>query len=301
MHSSPELELILSNLKYWLPIAFALQIGGETIFLLIRFRKLYYKETFVNLATGGLSFVIQAVLKTYFLANLYPWAYEHRMFELGLGPSTWIMGFLLYTFIQFFTHLIYHKVRLFWCLHEVHHSAIHMNTSTGLRTSIFDIVSLEMCNLFIPLLGIHPIVYFILYSINKFWGSFIHINENIVGRIPFFEYILVSPSAHHIHHASNIRYLDKNYGEVVPWYDMLFKTYEWEEEKLTYGTLKVDKELGFWETQLHEIKSLIRDMRNAKGIGNKIALLFMPPGWLPGNKGITTRMLQDRLKAANES
>jgi sterol desaturase/sphingolipid hydroxylase (fatty acid hydroxylase superfamily) len=293
-------EQLFANLKTWLPYYFAVLIIGEAIYLLVKFKKIYYRETVVNLLTGGASIVIQALLKTYFFTGLYPYVYEHRLFTVGLGWQAWVLGFFVYTFLQFFTHLIYHKVRLFWCLHEVHHSAISMNVTTGLRTSVFDVVSLEMSYLLIPLLGIHPIVYFVLYILNKFWGAFIHISDRIISRIPYLEQVLVTPSIHHIHHARNIPYLDKNYGEVIPWFDKLFGTYAAKTEEPLYGTLKIQQEIGFWDAQLHEFKTLWKDVKSTPKWKHKMAYFFMPPGWHPGSKEGTTHYIQLQYKAAQK-
>jgi sterol desaturase/sphingolipid hydroxylase (fatty acid hydroxylase superfamily) len=290
------IEEFLSKLTHLLPVFFVALIAGETIYLLLRFRKISRKETAVNVITGIVTIVVQALLKTFFLTGLYPAVYEHRIWDIGWDTTAWILGFFIYTFLQFATHYFYHKIRLFWCLHEVHHSAIHMNTTTGLRTSVFDIVSLDIFYLLIPLIGIHPLVYFVLYTLNKFWGAFIHVSDTIISRIPFLEQVLVTPSTHHLHHARNIPYLDKNYGEIIPWFDRLFGTYAKKEEEPVYGTLTVQRELDFWETQLHEFKSLWKDVRDAKKWNHKLCYIFMPPGWHPGNKSGTAKELQKRYR-----
>jgi sterol desaturase/sphingolipid hydroxylase (fatty acid hydroxylase superfamily) len=297
MDNTTHLQNLLSKLTWWLPFFFTALIVTETVYLLVRFRKIHMKETKVNVLTGLTAIVVQAIVKTFFMTGLYPAVYEHRIWDIGFGVPGWLLGFFLYTFIQFATHFLYHKVRIFWCLHEVHHSAIHMNTTTGLRTSVFDIVSLDIFYLLIPLLGIHPLIYFILYTLNKFWGSIIHIHESMVCRIPFLHYLLVTPPAHHLHHARNIPYLDKNYGEIIPWYDKLFGTYVHKNEDPVYGTLQVTRELGFWETQVHEFQKLWKDIKGAKRIRHKVAYLFMPPGWRPGDKSGTARSLQKRYRS----
>jgi sterol desaturase/sphingolipid hydroxylase (fatty acid hydroxylase superfamily) len=295
MNKTTHLENLLSQLTYWLPVFFIALILSETIYLLIRFRKVHIKETKVNILTGLTAIVVQAIVKTFFMTGLYPAVYEHRIWDIGFGLPGWMLGFFLYTFIQFATHFLYHKVRIFWCLHEVHHSAIHMNTTTGLRTSVFDIVSLDIFYLLIPLTGIHPLIYFILYTLNKFWGSIIHIHESMVCRIPLLHFLLVTPPTHHLHHARNIPYLDKNYGEIIPWYDKLFGTYVHKSEEPVYGTLQVNRELGFWETQVHEFKKLWMDLKSTKRFRHKIGYLFMPPGWRPGDKSGTARALQKKI------
>jgi len=286
-------ETFLQVLKNILPYFFIGLLIIETSYLLFSLKKYSKKETFVNLITGAVCILAQLGLKLFFFANIYPSVYQHRLFDLPLGWYQFFSTLVLYAFFQWFIHVIEHKVRFFWCLHEVHHSSTHMNITTGLRNSIFDLISLEMLYLLIPFFGFHYIFYFLFYTLNKFWASFIHINEKIVGQIPALKYLLVTPAGHHVHHARNIPYLDKNYGELVPWFDFLFKTYASERvEPIQYGTLKITKEIGFWEAQLHEFKHLWRDIQATPKPINKLLYLFMPPGWHPGSFAKTTKQLQ---------
>jgi sterol desaturase/sphingolipid hydroxylase (fatty acid hydroxylase superfamily) len=159
-----------------------------------------------------------------------------------------------------------------------------MNSSAGFRASVLDIFSLNVLLLLLPLFGIHPLVYFIIYTLHKFWGMFIHVNERFVNKLGILDYLLVSPSNHHLHHASNEPYIDKNYGELVPWYDMIFGTYVKEKEKPVYGTVQVQTELNFWDSQFFEFRRLKADLKNAGNLRTKLGYLFKPPGWVPLHK-----------------
>ena len=268
------------HLSIYLAIYIAALVIGETIFSFILFKKTYKKELLVNLVTGAVSIFTVGFFKTYIFSYLFLKAYEWRWFEIGIHWYTWVIGFFAYTFYDYFTHVLYHRVRLFWCFHSVHHSVQHMNSSAGFRASVLDVFSLNIFLLLLPLCGIHPLVYFIIYSIHKFWGMFIHVNERFVNKIGLLEYLLVSPSNHHLHHASNAAYIDKNYGEFVPWYDMLFGTYVQEKEKPRYGTVSVQKELGFWESQLFEFRRLGADLKTTDSFAIKLKYIFYPPGWV---------------------
>ena len=294
-------EQLWHTLAKWLSYYFVAAIVLETIYLLVKFKTIYPKTTTVNLISGFAAIGTQALVKTYIIKDLHFDMYRHHIFEIGIHWYTWVIGFFMYTFIQFATHYYNHKVRLFWCLHEVHHSAVHMNFTTGLRTSVFDVISLDIFYVLIPLCGVHPLVYFILYTLNKFWGNFIHINESIVSRIPILENILVSPAAHHIHHARNIPYLDKNYGEIIPWFDMVFKTYARKKEDPVYGTLSIHSEIGFWESQLHEFRKLRKDIKSTGSWKEKAGYLFMPPGWKPGSLEGTASYIQEQYALQNLS
>lgn len=274
-------QLFADHLSYYLSIYIALLVAVETILSYLLFRKTYKKELLVNLLTGGVSIFTVGLFKVFVFTWLFNWVYQHRITDPGMHWYTWVIGFLAYSFYDYFTHVLYHRVRLFWCFHSVHHSVQHMNSSAGFRASVLDIFSLNIFLLLLPLFGIHPLVYFIIYTLHKFWGMFIHVNEKFVGKIGVLEYLVTSPSNHHLHHASNEQYIDKNYGELVPWYDMLFGTYVQEEEPPVYGTTLVQQEQGFWESQLFEFRRLAKDIRDATGFKTKLGYLFRPPGWTP--------------------
>jgi sterol desaturase/sphingolipid hydroxylase (fatty acid hydroxylase superfamily) len=294
------LNAILSHLTKWLTVYTIAVVAIETIANYFYYRKQFVRENIKNGVMLLFAVATQGVIKTYILANLFLVAYQYRIFDIGFHWYTWVAGFFLYTFIDYFTHVIYHKCRLFWCFHIVHHSAIHMNATTGFRGSIFDIFSLNIFYFLFPILGIHPVVYFIIYTIHKFWGVLIHVNEKWINKIGIFEYFLTSPSNHHLHHASNIKYLDKNYGEFVPWYDMIFGTYVQEDEKPIYGTQTINAELGFWEAQLYEFKNLKADLKNAKNFKEKLNFLFNVPGWSPDGLENTAAFQQKLFLQQNQ-
>lgn len=275
------LGVLTQSLRYF----GAFIIIGETLYLLYNNKKAFLKETFPNLFSGVIAVLTQMVVKTYIIFDLHLIVFKnYSLFKMQVGWHTFVLGFFIFTFIQYATHFVNHKVRIFWCLHEVHHSAVHMNATTGLRTSIFDVISLGIFYLLMPLLGIHPILYLLLYTVSKFWGTIIHVNENILNKMPIIENILTTPSNHHLHHARNPQYIDKNFGEIVPWYDMLFKTYVQEKETALYGTLHVQKEISFWESQTHEFKRLKNDIKTTASFKNKIMYLFMAPDWKHGER-----------------
>lgn len=296
-----KIELLVAVLKNSLPYFFVFLLCIEVLFFFYSINKYKKKEVFVNIAAGTTGSALQFIVKIYFLANIYPFVYQYRLFDMPIGWYQLITTFFIYTFLQWFIHYLEHKVRILWCLHEVHHSATQMNITTGIRTSVFDIVSMELLFLIIPFFGFHYIFYFLFYTINKIWGSFIHISDKIIGQIPVLKYLLVTPAGHQIHHASNKHYLDKNFGELVPWFDYIFKTYATDNKgTITYGSVRVTGELAFWESQTHEFKALWRDMKSVGRYTDKFLYLIMPPGWHPGNFEGTTAYIQKHFSEEQE-
>lgn len=274
---------LYQSLKQFMPVYVISFITLEFIYNLYNNKRFLAREVSINVLSGLLVIITQAVLQYVLLARLNPYLYTQRLIDLPPGWYQFALCFFLYTFLQYCSHYLSHKVRFFWCLHEVHHSALHMNTSTGVRNSIFDVISTDALYLLIPLLGVEPPVFLITYSLLKIWGTFIHINEDLVSKIPLVNWIMIDPSAHHVHHARNPEYIDKNYGEFVNVYDKLFGTFVTEEAKPVYGSIGHDPK-GFWDVQLYAFRQLFAEMRAAKTLREKLLLALMPPEWSTNRK-----------------
>jgi sterol desaturase/sphingolipid hydroxylase (fatty acid hydroxylase superfamily) len=258
-------------------------------------KKLLIKETKINLISGLIAIATQYLLKTFMLKDIYPILYKNRILDITNGTLSFVYCFFLFTFIHYIAHYLNHKIRIFWCLHEVHHSATEINSSAGIRSSIFDVISTDALYLLIPIIGIPPVVFFIVYAFAKIWGNFIHISKQIIFRIPLLNYVLVDPAAHHVHHAKNLIYLDKNFGEFVPWYDQLLRTYIRPTETPIYGTISRKNTSSFWDIQLGEFRKLVNDIKSTSCIAHKIGYIFMPPGWKPGDNSHTVKFLQKTI------
>lgn len=274
---------LYQSLKQFMPVYVISFIGLEFIYNLYNNKRFLVHEVRINVLSGLLVILTQSALQYLFLARVNPYLYRHRFIDLPSGWYQFALCFFLYTFLQYCSHYLSHKIRFFWCLHEVHHSAEQMNTSTGVRNSIFDVISTDSLYLIIPLFGVEPVVFLITYSVLKIWGTFIHINEDLVSKMPLVNWIMIDPSAHHVHHARNPEYIDKNYGEFLNVYDKVFGTFVPEKAKPVYGAIGHEPK-GFWDVQLYAFKKLFAEMRSAKTLKEKILLAIMPPEWSVNRK-----------------
>jgi sterol desaturase/sphingolipid hydroxylase (fatty acid hydroxylase superfamily) len=76
------------------------------------------------------------------------------------------------------------------------------------------------------LLGFHPAMIAICGGFNLIYQFWIH-TEAIDKRMPrWFEAVMNTPSHHRVHHATNPRYLDRNYAGVFIVWDRMFGTFE---------------------------------------------------------------------------
>ncbi|GGB00067.1 sterol desaturase family protein [Puia dinghuensis] len=234
------------------------------------------------------SFVFNRVMQHFVSIVLVTWLFiVISPFSPIRSKITWY--WLLYSYVvwelaHFIYHYLGHKVRLFWCLHATHHAPEHMNISVThahffLEGPFADVIRTTVCTL----LGVnYPLLLFIMF-IDTTWGGFIHIGENMIrdGRLGFLHDYILTPSHHRVHHARNPLYMDTNFGNLLPIWDRIFRTYRPEKENITpeYGTTRYDKEPTMLQAYFGEFVALGKDVYHAPGIINKCKYIIMPPGW----------------------
>lgn len=201
--------------------------------------------------------------------------------------NTWywfLYGYIIWEFAHFIYHYLGHKVRLFWCLHSTHHTPEEMNLSVThahffLEAPYADAIRTSIC----ILLGIGPELLFLIMFIDGTYGAFIHVGENLIkdARFGWLNKFILTPSHHRVHHARNPLYMDTNFCNLLNIWDRIFKTYQEEDMavKPEYGITRPINSGNFMDVYFGEIVALFKDVWNAPGIRNKIAYIFMPPGW----------------------
>ena len=112
------------------------------------------------------------------------------------------------------------------------------------------------------------------------------------------EYIFNTPSHHRAHHASNIRYLDRNHAGVLIIWDRMFGTFaeEVDSEKPIYGLTSNIETNNIPEVVLHEYKSIWRDVRRAKKLSDKLKYIFYAPGWSHDGEDLRAKTLRGKLR-----
>ena len=132
--------------------------------------------------------------------------------------------------------------------------------------------------------GFHPVIFFILHQIGILFQFWQH-TEYIKKLHPLIEYFIITPSAHRVHHGSNEKYLDKNFGVLFAIWDRMFKTFQPEEEKPVYGlTTKVDNKINPLYLNFHEYRDMLKDVKEAKGIRKKFYYIFGNPSKIAHEK-----------------
>ena len=286
-------------LLFSIPI-YAIIIPLEILLSNFRHRKFYsWKETLMNVYLNALNTGIDLLLRFLIGLTLLNFFYQYH-FAINWNPIVyWIVLLFGEDFLFWLEHYIDHSCRLFWAVHVTHHSSPEYNLSTGFRSSV--LMPVYKYLYFIPLvvLNFRPIDAIFMYSVTQIYGIMVH--TQAIKKLPrWIEYVLVTPSHHRVHHASNIPYLDRNMGMVFIIWDRILGTFteEMPEEVPHYGITKpIEKPYHPIHIITHEWHDIAKDMKRSKSLKDKMNYLFRPPGWSHDGSTKTSKELQKEWRS----
>jgi sterol desaturase/sphingolipid hydroxylase (fatty acid hydroxylase superfamily) len=273
------------------------------IFLLIithQFNKKFYKIPFLIIIINR---ILEKVLKlsiTIFFIALFK---DYALFHLSLKWYFIPLGYLIYELNSFIRHYA-HKIRLLWCSHAVHHSATEITSSVTLTTAYLENIYTDIfAASFCTLMGLSPSLFFFVMILDSIWGAFVHVSEKALknGRLGFLEKLILTPSHHRVHHASNDLYMDTNFCSIINIWDRLFGTYQEEKtyEPVKYGITRPMDANNFWDVYFGEYVALWNDVKNAKVLIKSNTSLCLQDGILMANnkpRHIATKSNKSRIK-----
>jgi len=278
-------------------------IGAELLVSHLEGVKTYtWKDTIHNFAlsiiTGLTDLLMRGVslivLTFFFRFSVITWSHSILY---------WILLVLLVDMMHYWLHRLGHTCRLFWAVHVNHHTSTHYNFSVGFRTGVLEPFYSFLFFVPIALAGFRPVDIFFIYSVCQVWAILTHTGK--IKKLGWLEYILVTPSHHRVHHASNPLYLDKNMGTVFIIWDKLFGTFQPEltadrYQPIRYGITRPLEKENLPTIIFHEWKDIVRDLRRKDiNLKQKLMYVFGPPGWSHDGARMTSEQL--RLKEKKES
>ncbi len=222
--------------------------------------------------------VIRLLLRGVVLGLLFavwPW----RLWTVPLD-AVWGIALLFFAveFVYYWHHRMHHRVRWFWATHAVHHSANHLTFFAAIRLGWTAEISGGVWPfLVLPLLGFHPLGVAGMLVVNLLFQFLLH--TETVPRLGWLEGVVNTPSGHRVHHASNPAYLDRNFGGVLLVFDRMFGTWQPERDDTPcrYGLTTPVATHNPVRIALQEWGRLWRDVRAARGVRARLAVLFGPP------------------------
>lgn len=280
-------------------------VGAPLIVLMIlveaaisNWQKLDYYNRADSLGTLGLlggNIVINGVTQGT-IVGLYFFLYQFRILDIATHVPLWlqwIIAFFAIDFTFYWYHRASHRIRFLWAVHMNHHCSQHMNFSVAFRQAWFGPISKVPFFLFLPVIGFDPSITAVAGVMATLWGVVGH--TQTIGRLPaLLEVIFNTPSAHRVHHGSNPKYIDKNYGNLFMIWDHLFGTYAKEEEPVTFGLVKNIPTNNPLKLTFHVWRQIAADIRRSTTAHDRWMSVFGPPDWQPNSEHELSLRVPDR-------
>jgi sterol desaturase/sphingolipid hydroxylase (fatty acid hydroxylase superfamily) len=193
-----------------------------------------------------------------------------------LAVVSLILYLVVFDFLDYWIHRGQHHFEWWWRLHSLHHAQRQMTMWSDNRNHLLDDVLRDVLIVIVAqLIGIAPAQFVAIVAFTQLSESLQHANVRLwFGRVG--ERLWISPRFHRMHHSIGIGHETVvngrktlggvNFGVLLPWWDMLFGTANFERkyhptgvrdqvEPQFQGRLR-DYGRGFWQQQWLGLKRL---------------------------------------------
>ncbi|MBA3581928.1 MAG: sterol desaturase family protein [Gammaproteobacteria bacterium] len=191
----------------------------------------YGARWFNNLGLLLLNSILLRALTVVATLSSALWATQHQwgLFNLISLPVLvkTLITLIILDLLIYAQHRLMHSWPLLWQLHQIHHSDIDLDLTTGGRFHPLEIgLSILLQSVVIVLLGLN-VVGVLAYGIllNAF-ALFVHANLRLNSKLDAgLRRIVITPDLHRIHHSQIVHETNSNYGTILSGWDRLFKSY----------------------------------------------------------------------------
>lgn len=138
-----------------------------------------------------------------------------------------VASILILDLAIYLLHVTFHAVPALSRLHRMHHADLDFDATTGLRFHPVEVVlSMAIKLAVVGAIGAPPVAVLAFEVILNATSLFNHGNIRLPSAVDtVLRLILVTPDMHRVHHSSDPRETNSNYGFSVPWWDSLLGTY----------------------------------------------------------------------------
>lgn len=288
----------MENLNY---IAFVMPAFFLFLFLeykvaqLNKRKELFKYESSISNITIGIAERLLNLFVSFSFYQLYFWIYNNfKLFEIPNNWFIWIVLILATDLVWYWYHRLGHEVNIFWAAHIVHHQSEEFNFTVSARITTIQAVIRTGFWCILPFIGFHPTMVIAMLIIHGAYSFFTH--TQLISKLKWLEYVFITPSLHGIHHASDEKYLDKNYGDMFVFWDKMFGTFQAEEEKPKYGLTHPLKSYSFLWQHFHYFFEIYESYKRSNGFKEKWKAVFGSPALMDQDirPELEKRFLQDR-------
>jgi sterol desaturase/sphingolipid hydroxylase (fatty acid hydroxylase superfamily) len=148
--------------------------------------------------------------------------------NLDIHPAiNFFLCFLLIDFFHYLTHRIHHSIPFLWRFHRLHHSDKDVDVMTSWLHHPFEAISIYLIITFLFVVFDIPLEFIYWYSIIFILHvAFTHTKMYVPDHIDsWLRYLIVTPNAHRLHHSTDMKEGNSNFGQIFLFWDVLFKTH----------------------------------------------------------------------------
>lgn len=191
------------------------------------------RRWFTNFGLGILNALIVSAVPAATVAAAL-WARQSHVGLLNWVAAPWwaalIVTIMVRSLAQYTFHVLCHKVPFLWRLHRVHHSDVHLDVSSALRSHPLEvIINFTFLVLVIAMCGLSPVAIAAYETAELFANMLTHANLRVPGGTErVIRSLFVTPRLHRLHHSPLQIETDSNYGNVFSFWDRMLGTYRGE-------------------------------------------------------------------------
>ena len=185
---------------------------------------------------------------------------------LGHPVPTFLLYIVILDFSDYWRHRLSHRFDWWYALHAVHHAQRQMTFWSDDRNHLLDdIIGFLWQTAIALLIGIPPMQFPLLILVLRFLESLSHANARLsFGWLG--ERLLVSPRFHRAHHGLTAAgHASLNYGAILPWWDVLFRTADFSRTFVKTGDPTAEEALATGNYVAQHVTSLRRMVRALTG------------------------------------
>ncbi|MDV6167088.1 sterol desaturase family protein [Flavobacterium sp. DG1-102-2] len=253
-----------------------------------------YDSSISNVSIGIAERLINLFVSASFY-QVYYWVYDnYRLFTVSCNWVVWLALILATDFVWYWYHRLGHEVNIFWAAHIVHHQSEEFNLTASARITTIQALIRTVFWCILPFMGFHPTMVITMLLVHGAYSFFTH--TQVLNRVKWLEYVFITPSLHGVHHASDEKYLDKNYGDMFVFWDKMFGTFQVEEEQPKYGLTHSLKSYSFLWMHFHYYFEIYESYRRANTFKGKWSAVFGSPAVMDQDirPELEKKFLQDR-------
>lgn len=143
------------------------------------------------------------------------------------GFAAALMGFLVLDLAIYGQHVVLHHVPVLWRLHRVHHADPEIDVSTGIRFHPLEILLSQVWKIVVVVaIGIPAIAVLVFEIVLNATSMFSHTNVRVPPALDaLLRLVVVTPDMHRVHHSTQTREMNSNFGFNLSLWDRVFGTY----------------------------------------------------------------------------